>query len=166
MAFDFGEKYNSFKTIPYNFKDYYSCKTGDVNYFKNYLKWLDKKIAADDTIDFCFLFETKDKAEFFSFEYFKEQKKNNVSSWNKDNIRKFCKMKFGSENIKINYDEDDSFYVQNVNAGTDGNIKNLYLKCIPQFSEANEQPSENDNDSYVYGYFHNKLLESLKRYTS
>lgn len=91
-------------------------------------------VEKDDRIDFCILSEEPMESGIFSDPELK-QHMNGMSSWNKESVLDFCKTEMKGSNCEIIVDENRRFTVQNTDIYKDSGLKQLYLKCIPDYIE-------------------------------
>ena len=129
------------------------------NSLEEYFKWFDNvaSIAADDSVDFCFL--SRYEIEQFKIEYSAGVK----SSWSKDEVIYFCKTVINKGNMEIHCSDDIQFVCQVSNIFSRDQIESFYLKCVPEFSiEAEYKKEENKvaDTSFQYRYY-KEILNGL-----
>ena len=128
-----------------------------IKEFKSFYEWFNKAaaIAGDDEIDLCFLAEQVLDIPLANSLVAA------TSSWKKDNILHFCKMHMGEINYKIIIDDEKQFVYQVGNVYDENNVKNLYMKCFPEFSyeKVTETDLPKENIAFVNMYF----IESLSQ---
>lgn len=129
---------------------------------KEFFEWFDRvaAIAKDDLIDFCFLSEIPEIQIEAQIEAVSSKLGKGISSWSKDEVIRFCENNLKTENFEIVTDKDVRFTIQRTNMYNKESIKNLYLKCIPEFSmtdEDNEGQELGGETNVLYQYFKNAL---------
>ena len=114
-----------------------------IKEFKAFYEWFTKAaaIAADDIIDLCFLSDQTLNIPI------KENFIDATSSWKQDDILNFCENYIGEKNYKISLDEERQFVFQSGNIYDEKNIKNLYMKCFPDFSF--QKPIEEVEEKHI-----------------
>ncbi|MCR5587930.1 MAG: hypothetical protein K6F77_10430 [Lachnospiraceae bacterium] len=120
--------------------EYYQTKDSDK--WSDFYKWFytNASIASDEYVDFCFISQDEEDIK----PLFKEFKCASKSTWNKNEINKFCDMILESEVYKVFYEKDKNYVFQKGNIYDRSNIKSIYMRCFPIFL-----PDEKQEDDYM-----------------
>ncbi len=146
------KKNDNYELIRYQGND--SFPNSDLKFFFDSDWFTDiAAIAEDDSIDFCFLSGRKEEVP--NFAYMTEQK----SSWNQEEIQKFCEKFIRADNYKIIADSENAekiFVCQTGNIYEKNQITDIYLKCVPEFAmeeDGSDNMSSEEDTSILYRYY-------------
>ena len=122
-----------------------------------FLKWFHKSaaITSDENIDFCFLSDSLMESPELQYHTIAK------SSWDKLEISMFCDQCIGLDNYKIYYTNTEYFVCQKSNIIDKTSIKEVYLKCVPEFSIDTKENVDmgNEETSLVNRYYMEWLKE-------
>ena len=148
-------KYNGamdFQLIKYRGEEAYPG-----NNLSDFMVWFEKmaSIAKDEDIDFCFL--SDEPVEIDSTAYRMQEN----STWTKVDVQQFIEGEVGLTTFKVKIDQVSSFVCQNGNVFDKENVKSMFLKCYPSFSDnvLEESSDEKQKINPLYDYYKRKLKE-------
>lgn len=127
----------------------------------SFSEWFQKyaSITADEYIDFCFLSDQKIESRLLK--YSTREK----SSWDKTEISTFCAKHIPASIYEFIYDEGKSFVCQNGNVYDSGNVRKMYVKCVPEFSvETKERVDEGSPETSMLNRYYMDRLKELRGY--
>lgn len=132
-------------------------KTYNEGDFAKFVTWFQKNaaITEDEYIDFCYLSDEETLSPLFSYPSSKK------SSWDRHEIGLFCNQYINVDNYEVIYDTDKSFVCQTGNIFDKSKVKELYIKCVPEFSidTPNIIETGSEETSLINRFFMDRLKE-------